>query len=840
MMCNRFFQSFMPGVGSLRPLKSAHLLSRWRLGVCSLLLSSIATNVSSQVLLSAFNFGGTQSYSDSSLAVDARGNVLVTGQFEGTADFDPGPGTVNLTSNGHYDVFVAKYDPAGNFLFAFGIGSWGPDWGNSIATDKDGNILVTGMFVGTVDFDPGPGVTNLSSKRWSTDIFSSSEDIFVAKYDPAGNLVFAFSVGDIFQDEAQDITTDVNGNIVITGYFQGSADFDPGPGVINLSNNLAVGSYDKDIFVAKYDPSGHLLFAFRISNGLTHPKVTDWWNGDTGYSVSTDRQGNIVVTGFFDGTADFDPGPGVTNLSSDGYQDIFVAKYDPSGHLLFAFNIGSDPPAQQYGKAVATDALGNIIVGGELNNSGGTVTSDFDPGPGVTNISVDSPADAFVAKYDPDGRLLFALKLDGSATYPYSGSVEGIATNATGNIFVTGYFDNAIDFDPGPGSTTLTTNGGNDIFLAKYDPDGHLLTAFNVGGDGVGYDDAGRDVALSASGDIIITGGLGYNDGAGVDFDPGGGVTNLYSSAPFNVFVARYADDNTSPASDLVINIGAIGLWARINDTSWLKLSNNSPEQVAVADMDGNGQDDVVAVYGSGIFVKRNLGGWTQLHNYVPEALAVGDLDANGKDDLVIDFGSIGLWARMNDASWLKLNNASPTQIAVGDMDGNGADDVIAVFGSGIFVKRNLGGWTQLHNFTPEALAVGDLDGNGKDDLVVDFGGIGLWARMNDASWLKLHNSSPELIATGDLDGNGADDVLATFSSLGLWQKLNLGGWSTLSNSAPDAVVTGDVDGTGKDDVIADFGSTLGGIFVKRDQGAWTKLHNTSPDSMAVGNLDNQ
>jgi hypothetical protein len=293
-------------------------------------------------------------------------------------------------------------------------------------------------------------------------------------------------------------------------------------------------------------------------------------------------------------------------------------------------------------------------------------------------------------------------------------------------------------------------------------------------------------------------------------------------------------------ANDIVIDFGGIGLWARMNDATWLKLNNSSPDQVVVGDMDGNGADDVIAYFSSfgGIFVKRNLGGWSQFSTLAPEAMAVGDLDNNGKDDVVIDFGGIGLWARMNDASWLQLSNTSPDQLVVGDMDGNSADDVIAVFGSGIFVKRNLGGWAQLHNFTPEALAIGDLDNNGKDDLVVDFGGIGLWARMNDASWLKLHNGSPELIATGDVDGNGADDVLATFSGLGFWQKLNLGGWTALSNSAPDAVVTGDVNDSGKDDIIADFGSTLGGIFVKRDQGAWVKLHNTSPEALAVGHLD--
>jgi len=308
--------------------------------------------------------------------------------------------------------------------------------------------------------------------------------------------------------------------------------------------------------------------------------------------------------------------------------------------------------------------------------------------------------------------------------------------------------------------------------------------------------------------------------------------------------ITCYPCVGTQINSDLVIDFGTMGLWARMNDSAWQKLNNSSPDKVVVGDMDGNGLDDVIADFSStfgGIFVKRNQGGWSKLHNFTPELLATGDLDGNGRDDVVIDFGSIGLWARMNDASWLKLNNSSPDKIVVGDMDGNGLDDVIADFSStfgGIFVKRNQGGWSKLHNNTPDALAVGDLDNNGKDDIVIDFGSIGLWARMNDTAWLKLHNNSPGLIATGDLDGNGADDVLATFPGQGLWQKLNLGGWSKLNNNAPDELLSADVDGSGQDDVIGKFGSTVGGIFVKRNGGAWAKLHNTSPDSLAAGNLD--
>ena len=328
------------------------------------------------------------------------------------------------------------------------------------------------------------------------------------------------------------------------------------------------------------------------------------------------------------------------------------------------------------------------------------------------------------------------------------------------------------------------------------------------------------------------------------------GVAVLNPLAPFTYAVFGPPSGGGPPPGtnkdDVVVDLGNIALWAWMNDAGWLKLNNGSPDRVTTGDMDGNGEDDVIADFASslgGIFVKYNLGGWTQLANVASEQMTSGDLDNNGQDDVVIDAGaSLGLWARMNNSSWLKLNNASPEQVVVGDMDNNGADDVIADFGvDGIFVKRNLGAWVKLHNNDPEDMTIGNLDNAAGDDLVVDFGaGLALWARMNDSSWLKLNNGSPDVMATGDIDGNGADDVLAGFATTvgGFWQKLNLGGWTQLNPNSPDDVVSADVTGNGQDDIVGDFGSTIGGLFIKRDQGAWVKQHNTSPDSMAPGELD--
>ena len=129
---------------------------------------------------SSFNENGR------SIKVDASGNVYTTGRFYGTVDFDPGPGTNNLTAQGGADVFVQKLDPSGNFLWAKSFGGTSNDQGYSITVDASGNVYTTGQFEGTVDFDPGAGTNNLSSQG-GEDAFIQKKPIFKSKekYDKA-------------------------------------------------------------------------------------------------------------------------------------------------------------------------------------------------------------------------------------------------------------------------------------------------------------------------------------------------------------------------------------------------------------------------------------------------------------------------------------------------------------------------------------------------------------------------------------------------------------------------------------------------------------------------------
>jgi hypothetical protein len=121
------------------------------------------------------------------IKIDASGNRYVVGNFSATADFDPSAGTANLTSAGGSDIFIAKYNSSGDYVWAKRIGGTGADQGNSLTLDGSGNVFLTGYFAGTVDFDPSASTANLIS--------AGGNDIFIAKYNSSGDYVWANGIG---------------------------------------------------------------------------------------------------------------------------------------------------------------------------------------------------------------------------------------------------------------------------------------------------------------------------------------------------------------------------------------------------------------------------------------------------------------------------------------------------------------------------------------------------------------------------------------------------------------------------------------------------------------------
>ncbi|MBN4066018.1 SBBP repeat-containing protein [Candidatus Amoebophilus asiaticus] len=382
----------------------------------------------------ANSIGSTSSDVGFGIVTDASGNVYITGNFYGTVDFDPGAGTQNLISMGNNDIFFAKYDTGGNYIWAKSIGSTNADGGKNITLDASGNVYIIGDFLGTADFDPGSGTQNLTSSGWF--------DIFFAKYDANGNYQWAKRVGGSGYDYGYSIDTDTFGNVYITGNFQGTADFDPGSGTQYLAS---AGS--SDIFFAKYDGGGNYQWAKRIGS-------TSY---DVGFGITIDDLVNVYITGGFYDTVDFDPGASTMNFTSLGSMDIFLAKYDSSGNYQWAKSIGSTN--YDYGKGIDTDAQGNVYVTGLFED-----TANFDPGSGVENLTSSGLYDIFFAKYDANGNYEWANSI-GSTDYDRGIS---IVTDAPGNLYITGYFRDVADFDPGDSTQNLISGGSDDIFFAKY------------------------------------------------------------------------------------------------------------------------------------------------------------------------------------------------------------------------------------------------------------------------------------------------------------------------------------------------------------------------------------
>jgi gliding motility-associated-like protein len=445
---------------------------------------------------------------------DASGNVFVTGRFTGTMDFDPGAGTFNMTpiGAGSGDAFIVKLNATGNFLWAKQLGGSNITWGRDITADATGNIYVTGIFQGTIDFDPGAGTFNLTS--------AGSYDIFVVKLDPSANFLWAGKLGGVNQEDATAISVDASGNVLTTGSFTGpgAADFDPGTGVFNLTPPGLQGN----AFISKLSPAGNFVFAVRFGNTQSLGS----------YALEIDAAGNIYTTGHFRNTVDFDPGAGTFNMTSvsAAQSDVFVSKLDSNGNFVWARKFSGS--GLETGEGLALDAAGNVHVGGNFIE-----TVDFDPGAGTFNITYTGTAflsDAFIVKLDNNGNFIWAKSFGGSNSTDAIGS---ITVDKWGNVYSTGQYDEAVDFDPGPAVFTVTANS-TDAFIHKLDAAGNFVSVQVIAGAGT---QQGRGIHVNDAGNITTTGYYSTT----TDFDPGAGTLNITSPGSQSFFVQRLTSVQT-------------------------------------------------------------------------------------------------------------------------------------------------------------------------------------------------------------------------------------------------------------------------------------------------------
>ncbi|MCP4441151.1 MAG: T9SS type A sorting domain-containing protein [Aureispira sp.] len=317
---------------------------------------------------------GSFSYDNvSDLAVDASANVFVTGAFYGGADYDPTAGSAPVSSNGGPDFFVQKFDANGNFQWVRTAGAGGFDGASGVATDPSGNVIVTGNFQNTVDFDPGPGTFNLS--------VTASYEVFTWKLDANGDLVWAIqTTGQTgASNQGRAVETDAVGNIHVLGTLSGSADFDPGPGT-DIENSGS--TPNADIFIQKISPSGTHMWVSAMGGTAS---------GDYGDNLRIDADGNVYSTGYFGGTADFDPGPGTRNLVAVTFSDAYIQKLDVNGDLVWAYDLGGSQGDDGNGIELGDNSA--FYVCGHYSG-----TTDFDLTTGTFNLTSSGGDDGFITK----------------------------------------------------------------------------------------------------------------------------------------------------------------------------------------------------------------------------------------------------------------------------------------------------------------------------------------------------------------------------------------------------------------------------------------------------------
>lgn len=442
--------------------------------------------------------GGTGHDYGTGIAVDSEGNTYLCGYFRGQARFED----YALAGKGEADIFLAKYDRVGKLVWVRQAGGSADDYARGVAIDAEGNCYLTGSFQSpTVDFG------GESVKR------NSDAEIFVAKFDGSGKVLWVRQAGGTGGGSGNGITVGADGYVYVCGYFSGDTTFSD----LTLKN-----AGFNDIFVARYDTNGELDWVRQIGGA----------GDDAAAAITVDAQGNCYLTGGFEDDVRFSR---TITLSSAGLVDSFVAKLDNTGRTVWAQRAGG--PNTDIGYGIALDPQGNVIVSGGFNGTEsyasemrlhaafrsrkGTHTGMFN-GKGLRSVG---GSDVFVSKYDQRSRLIWVRTFGGNKIgAPEAG--YGLAVDASGHAHVTGTFAGKVEF----GNNTLFSMGIGDVFVAELDREGRVIWARQAGAM---FSDphAGHAIAVDRGGNSYI---IGYFRG-NVTF----GDHVLKSLGETDIFVAK-------------------------------------------------------------------------------------------------------------------------------------------------------------------------------------------------------------------------------------------------------------------------------------------------------------
>jgi hypothetical protein len=380
--------------------------------------------------------------------LNAQNNTHIVGTFRGTMSI----GGQSLASNGLLDLFMAKLDPNGNFIWQKSFGS---STGSDLAVDVDGdamgNMYVTGMFSKNINF--GNGI--------SLNAGTSDDDVFVAKFDANGTCLWAkMGLGDA-TDYGNEINVTSDNKILTIGFANKG---------ITFENTTLNNSTNYGMFVSKHNSSGFLEWAKLFSS-----------TGEvSGRGISSDESGNALITGTFKGTLTL----GTTSLTATSANgDVFIAKLDTYGNTLWAKRFGQT--GENYARGIDSDAEGNIYVSGVF---------DMQILFGSINLTSNGQKDIFLTKFDANGNVIWSKSIGST------GNEEGceIEVNTNGNIFLTGSYTGTLTLN----NDNFTAKGLRDVFVVKTDKNGKFIWQKTMGSP---QDDVNYAIGLNRTNENAVT-----------------------------------------------------------------------------------------------------------------------------------------------------------------------------------------------------------------------------------------------------------------------------------------------------------------------------------------------
>ncbi len=398
------------------------------------------------------SFGGTHTEYIHSIAPTHDGGIAIVGSYEDSVDFDSSTdGEAIRESQSVADLYVLQLKGDGSYqsvLTLEGVSNYSTSSDTSIAIDAQGNLLLCGMFWGSIDFDPSEeGVAIRHSAL-------NSPSIFIGKYSPQAAHLWSHVLHGSHHQYAKQIAVDSSGSLSVFGDFSGSLDFDPSS--FGVAMRSAIGN--SDVFFSRFDSQGNFLWV----------KSFGGTGSEKAHSLALDTQGNVFVAGSFTGLVDFDPSEGGTEFhQSIDASSNFLSKFDGNGNFQWAEKLAGTVTNNYYNNRlaqIAVDSVGSVLVAGIFSG-----VIDFNPSPlgeDIHNSGTGISTNSFVSKFNSAGDYLWTRSFGGT----YSEFTHALAIYGQGEIMVVGTFRDAVDFDPRESCEDLfqTQTEHRSVYVSKF------------------------------------------------------------------------------------------------------------------------------------------------------------------------------------------------------------------------------------------------------------------------------------------------------------------------------------------------------------------------------------